>query len=240
MVNQMTAMSDTGPRYAIYFAPDATLPLWRFGSAVLGYDADTGEDVDIPPALKSAWPNWSQLTAEPRKYGFHATLKAPFRLRDGGSEADLLAVANTFGQATHRCELQGLTVATLGRFVALVPFGNTDRLQLLAAQVVDAFEALRAPLSDSDRARRLKSSLTRAQTYYLDTYGYPYVHDEFRFHMTLTAGLPAEMLANAQLRLTDLYAEVAGAGPVNVGGMALFRQDNAGARFRIIARLPLL
>ena len=233
-------MSDTGPRYAIYFAPDATLPLWRFGSAVLGYDADTGEDVDILPALNRAWPNWSQLTAEPRKYGFHATLKAPFRLRSGATEAQVLAVAKASAQQTHGCALQGLSVATLGRFVALVPVGDVAPLQALAARVDDAFEDLRAPLSEADRSRRLKSSLTRAQTYYLDTYGYPYVHDEFRFHMTLTGGLPAEMLPAVRSRLASLYAGIADTGPITVGSLTVFRQDHSAQRFRIIARLALL
>ena len=233
-------MNDTGPRYAIYFAPDAASPLWRFGSAVLGYDAEKGSDTAFPPALSNAWPKWSQLTAEPRKYGFHATLKAPFRLRGQASEADVLAAAKTFAQANQGCALQALQVATLGRFVALVPAGTVAPLQALASKVVDAFEIIRAPLSEADPVRRLKSSLTRAQTYYLDTYGYPYVHDEFRFHMTLTGGLPAEMLANVRSTLAELYAEFASTEPITIGNLAVFRQDHSGARFRIIARLPLL
>jgi putative phosphonate metabolism protein len=233
-------MSENGPRYAIYFAPDAASPLWQFGCSVLGTDAETGGDVPFAPTLESLWPDWAALTSEPRRYGFHATLKAPFRLRDGIGKTDLIDAVSRFAADQKRVELSGLRMATIGRFVALVPVGDVSRLQALAARVVDTFEHLRAPLSDADRARRLKSPLTRAQTYYLDKYGYPYVHDEFRFHMTLTGGLAKETLPAVQTQLAELFTAAVPEGAVTVGGLAVFRQDHSGARFRIVARVPLL
>lgn len=232
-------MNDAAPRYAIYFAPAATSPLWRFGSAVLGYDAETGAEVDFPPAMARAWPNWPTLTAEPRKYGLHATLKAPFRLRDGATETDLLAATKAFAQITHGCALQGLAVETIGRFVALIPVGDIALLQELAGRTVNAFEDLRAPLSDFDRARRLNSSLTPAQIANLDRYGYPYVHDEFRFHITLTGSLPAELMTDVPRQLAASFAEVVPQGPVAIDTLSIFRQDRSDARFRIIARTSL-
>ena len=233
-------MSEQGPRYAIYFAPEAPSPLWRFGCSVLGIDAETGQDVVFPAPLQNTWPNWPALTNDPRKYGFHATLMAPFRLRDGIGKAGLIDAIKTFAAHHRRCEIAGLKVAALGRFVALVPVSDVGPLQALAAQIVDQFEGIRAPLSDADRTRRLKSSLTRAQTYYLERYGYPYVHDEFRFHMTLTGGLPAGTQPTILAQLKALYAATVPHGSVLIDGLSLFRQDNPSARFRIIARLPLL
>jgi putative phosphonate metabolism protein len=233
-------MSEQGPRYAIYFAPEARSPLWRFGCSVLGTDAEAGQDVAFPATLENTWPNWPALTSDPRKYGFHATLMAPFRLRDGIGKADLIDEVRSFAAHRRSCEIAGLKVASLGRFVALVPIGDAGALQALAAQIVDQFEGIRAPLSDADRTRRLKSSLTRAQTYYLDKYGYPYVHDEFRFHMTLTGGLPAGTQAAILAQLEALYAATVPPGSVSIDGLSLFRQDNPSAHFRIIARVPLL
>ena len=79
------------PRFAIYFVPAAASALYRFGASVLGYDCYTGEAIAHPQALPEA--EWAKLTAEPTTYGFHATLKAPFRLRREFEPRDLLAAA---------------------------------------------------------------------------------------------------------------------------------------------------
>lgn len=233
-------MTAETPRYAIYFAPAAATPLWRFGSSVLGYDAASGDDTSFHWSLASAWSNWPTLTAEPRRYGFHATLKAPFRLRDGMTASGLLTAAQAIASSTPSCELQGLEVAALGRFVALVPLGPVEAVRALAARVVDAFDEWRAPMSNADRERRLVLGLTPAQAAYLDAYGYPYVHDEFRFHMTLTGRLPVDLLPRVRERLSASFAEAVPPGPVAIDAISIFRQDHTDARFRVIARLPLM
>ena len=68
------------PRYAIYYAPAPGSGLDRFGAALLGYDAFTGKDLPFPEDILQAAPDWRGLTGDPRKYGFHATLKAPLSL----------------------------------------------------------------------------------------------------------------------------------------------------------------
>ena len=52
-----------------------------------------------------------------------------------------------------------------------------------------AFNAYRAPLSAADRERRIKAKLSPRQIELMDQWGYPYVLDEYRFHMTLTGAL---------------------------------------------------
>ena len=76
------AMSEF-PRYAIYYVPDADSALSRFGAEILGYDPFTGNDVLVPGDLIMQAPDWPALIKDPRKYGFHATLKAPFPLAPG-------------------------------------------------------------------------------------------------------------------------------------------------------------
>ncbi len=86
-------MQPSSPRYAIYFTPQSSMPLARFGASVLGYDVSEGRDVPHL-ALKGIFPtDIAAATAAPRKYGFHATLAAPFYLGDGHAEADLLRSA---------------------------------------------------------------------------------------------------------------------------------------------------
>lgn len=222
------------PRYAVYYAPAADSALWRFGSATLGYDALTGEDLPfaVPPGCDPA--NWPDFTAEPRRYGFHATLKAPFELADGRSEEQLRAFARNHAAGLDPVALAGLSVTALGSFVALTPSEPSEALQRFAFSAVQAFELFRAPLSEADKARRLKSPLTPAQHAYLEAYGYPYVGDAFRFHMTLTGSLPGDQAAPVKQALEVAYAAAIPAGPVRIDRFALFRQDERAGRFRLL------
>ena len=67
-------------RYAIYYAAAPGSELDRFGANLLGYDAWSGEDLPFPDGVAERMPDWRDLTQDPRKYGFHATLKAPLAL----------------------------------------------------------------------------------------------------------------------------------------------------------------
>ncbi|TQI74132.1 putative phosphonate metabolism protein [Bosea sp. AK1] len=222
------------PRYAVYYAPAADSALWRFGSATLGYDALTGEDLPfaVPPGCDPAL--WPAFTEEPRRYGFHATLKAPFELADGRSEEQLRAFARNHAAGLDVVELAGLSVAALGSFVALTPSEPSEALQRFAFSTVQAFELFRAPLSETDKARRLRSPLTPAQHAYLEAYGYPYVGDAFRFHMTLTGSLPGDQATPVKQALETAYAAALPAGPVRIDRFALFRQDDRTGRFRLL------
>jgi putative phosphonate metabolism protein len=222
-------------RYAIYFAPPPEAALWRFGSQVIGYDAETGAEIAGPDGLALP-PDWPALTEEPRRYGFHATLKAPFQLGGGCSEADLLEAARLLAARRAAFVVPRLEVALLGSFVALVPAAPSEALDELAADCVRSFDHLRAPMSPEDRQRRLKAGLSERQTAYLDAWGYPYVFEEFRFHMTLTGSLPPERRDATRALLAEAYEGLAPGLPVE--GVALFRQDDRAGRFRILARLP--
>lgn len=230
----------TAPRYALYYAPAVESPLWRFGSAVLGYDAVAGEDV---PALVPAGcdaTSWPALTEEPRRYGFHATLKAPFELGPGRTEPQLRAFAHNVAAGLERVPLAGLSVAALGRFVALIPSAESQALQRFAFALVQAFEPFRAVLSEADMARRLQSPLTPAHRAYLEAYGYPYVGDAFRFHMTLSGSLPAEQVSTVKDALALAYAQAVPQDvPVAVDRIALFKQDTRKSRFRLLDSLTL-
>lgn len=224
----------SSPRYALYYAPAADSALWRFGSAVLGYDALTGDEPAflVPAGCDPA--EWPELTAEPRRYGFHATLKAPFELAQGRSEEQLRAFTRNQAAAMETVTLAGLSVSALGRFVALTPAEPSEALQRLAFALVQAFEPFRAPLSEADKARRLKSPLTPAQHAYLEAYGYPYVGDGFRFHMTLTGSLPPERVEPVRQALDRAHAQAVPACPVPIDRIALYRQDDRALRFRLI------
>jgi putative phosphonate metabolism protein len=223
-------------RYALFFAPSPDSDLWRFGARTLGYDAATGQDV--PFYSPAGAENWDRLTAEPRGYGFHATLKAPIHLAEGRTEADLVAAMNAFAAETPVVTLEGLEVSNIGPFFALTPLGDRTALNELAARVVVDFDDFRAPLSEHDRARRLANPLSERQITHLDRYGYPYVLDDFRFHMTLTGPIHADLRDGIRAHLEERFEAKVAPGAVEIDALTLFRQDASGARFRILARAP--
>ncbi len=226
-------------RYAIYLAPPPDSALWRFGSSVVGYDAETGEDI-APPALAGFTPEeWFEQTHEPRRYGFHGTLKAPFRLAEGADETDLFAALARFAAGHHPFELPPLEVRQIGTFIALVPPAPVPALEDLAADAVEELDALRAPLSEAEIARRKPERLSARQLAYLHRYGYPYVREEFRFHMTLSSALAEPALGRATQALCDAYAASGAHLPVKVEDAALYVQEAPGMRFRILHRAPL-
>jgi putative phosphonate metabolism protein len=229
----------SSPRYALYFAPPAGGALWHFGSAMLGYDAVTGEELAVTAPAGCDPARWAELTAEPRRYGFHATLKAPFELAAGRSEPQLRAFAHNLAATLAPVPLPGLCVTALGSFVALTPAQPSPALQDMAFRVVQAFEPFRAPLGEADLARRLRSPLTPAQRAYLEAYGYPYIGDAFRFHMTLTGNVPAEQVAAIREALDSAFRKAVPAGPVAIDRLALFRQETRDSRFRLIDSVPL-
>ncbi len=227
------------PRYAIYYAPRPASALWRFGSETIGYDAADGSRprMLVPDGFSAE--EWLDLTREPRRYGFHATLKAPFVLTEGRSEDELLAMLRNAATGLARVPLGGLVVATIGSFTALVPAGDTASLDALAFFVVRAFEPFRAPMSVADRERRLKSPLTPRQIVQLDRWGYPYVGEDFRFHMTLTGPLHADVRDVVREGLVRLHAERVAHEPVVVDRLCVFKQERRDGPFRIFGDADL-
>jgi putative phosphonate metabolism protein len=226
------------PRYAIYHAPPVDAPLTRFGAALVGYDAFAPTDLAHPAEATAAFSDWHELTADPRKYGFHATLKAPFLLKDGATEADLIESFDRFVAMPRTIPVITPVVRAISSFIAVVPETPVAALSQLADDCVTEFEPLRAPLSDHDRQRRLKSPLTPRQIEHLDRWGYPYVFQEFRFHMTLTGSLPGEKREAVLPFLQGEFAKLDLASHA-IGEIAIFRQANSEARFTVLRHTAL-
>ena len=218
-------------RYAIYVLPEAGSPLWSFGSRAIGYDSQSGEAVSFHDHAFYQRDDILELTADPRRYGFHATLKPPFSLAQGRTIKELEAALTTFVSKRTAFTVDELVVARLGDFLALVPAEPIESLAALAADCVTTFEPFRAPLSAADRERRLKSPLTDRQITYLDKWGYPYVLDEFRFHMTLTGRLPEDAISDGLATLQANYAPISQA--IQFDSVCLCEQPDRESRFRL-------
>lgn len=220
-------------RYAIYYLPRADNSLWRFGCSVIGYDASSGQNVETClPAF-----DLKPLTTEPARYGFHATLKAPFRLAEGASERDLVEAVAAFARTQAPVDLGHLVVKRIAGFIALAPKSPPVQLGEFAALCVQKFDIFRAPMSGDERRRRLLAPLSPRQQTYLDLWGYPYVLDEFRFHMTLTDSLPEDVSEPLRQALEQLYAPID--ITCRIEDISLCAQTQPNERFRQIGRFKL-
>ncbi|MCP3371076.1 DUF1045 domain-containing protein [Bradyrhizobium cajani] len=226
------------PRYAIYFAAGADSALSRFGAELLGYDAYTGNELPFPEEALHVAPDWRDVSADPRKYGFHATLKAPMTLAPGRTEAELAAACAAFAGKARRIPAIRPVVDSISGFIAVIPAEPVDAPQQLAADCVRDFDSFRAALTTEDRERRKPEKLSERQRDYLDRWGYPYVMEEFRFHMTLTGRLDAERRGPILEMLRAKFAALK-LDTLAIDRIALFRQDNAASRFRIIGEWAL-
>jgi putative phosphonate metabolism protein len=215
-------------RYAIYYVPTADDPLWDFANRWLGRNPETGAVFDCD----------ASVVADPRRYGFHATLKPPFALAPGKHEAELVAALADFARRTAPFDVPDMRVAKLGRFLAIVPGTHSPALHALADACVRDFDFFRAPADEAELAKRRKGGLSAREDEHLVRWGYPYVFDTFRFHMTLSGRLD-------DITATRLEAELAAATsdmlkrPLAVREIALFTEPEAGADFVLTRRLPL-
>lgn len=224
-------------RYAIYFAPRLGNPLKHFADAWLGRDPDRDERVPQPVVEGITAERLHEITAFPRHYGFHATLKAPFTPASGVESDALLGDVEAFAAARRPMRVR-LKVDELSRFLALVPAQPAPEVDRLAEDCVREFDRYRAPLSAEDRVRREPEGLSEEERKHLERWGYPYVFDRFRFHMTLTGPLERperdEVKAILQAALASHLA-----APMPIDQLALFVQIHRVAPFRVVARFPL-
>lgn len=181
--------SDHPHRVALYWAPRPHSAMWRTGCQWLGRDAATGERTPPPAIGGVAKEAFEALTADPRRYGWHATLKPPFRLQEGTGLNDVDAAVQTLAGRFKVSAMPALRVETLGNFLALRPQDAPVAANALAAACVQALQPLSRPLSADDLQRRRRVALTPHQDALLQRWGYPWVFDEFRFHCSLTGPL---------------------------------------------------
>ncbi len=222
-------------RYAIYFAPAADSALWRFATSWLGRDPEAGIDIKQPEIAGLPAETLARVTSSPRRYGFHGTLKPPFRLAQGADPDGLRGELSTFAADRTAFDLPPLRVSALDGFLALTPTHVSKDLDDLAADCVRAFDAFRAPPDEDELARRRAHGLNDRQATHLARWGYPYVLDQFRFHMTLSERLDEGLRETVQ-RILEREAAPALAAPVRIDSFALFHEPAQGAQFRLIAR----
>ncbi|EJN03911.1 DUF1045 domain-containing protein [Phyllobacterium sp. YR531] len=225
-------------RYAIYFTPPSSDPLLKVAANWLGRNAFTGQPVRAPQIRNLAHEEITKLTESARRYGFHATLKAPFHLADGLEERELLSALMHFASSMKPVEIPKLKIANLDGFFALIPDEPVAKLNQLANDIVVAFDRFRAPPSAQEVARRNPERMSVSERRNLEQWGYPYVFDDFRFHMTLTNPV-AEPEQERISQMLSEFLEPVLEEPVEINNIALFTEAEPGAPFEVHSLHPL-
>jgi hypothetical protein len=205
-------------RAALYWVPALNDPLFALGSAWLGRDAETGAAVKQPDIRGIA-----DITAAASRYGLHATLRPPMRLATGWEE--FCEAAHGVAASCTAFALPPLEVFTIGGFIALRESVPCPPLRVLADRCVEATERHRLRPRAEELARRRAAGLTPRQDALLESFGYPYVFDEWFFHITLTRRLTTEEMAWMRPLVEAHFAPVL-AGPRMVEDVCICTQDD--------------
>lgn len=225
-------------RYAIYFAPAEDTGIWQFGINWLGRDPVSGRALPQPEVPGLSTDALAAATESPRNYGFHATLKPPFHLADGCTADALSEAVRSFAAGRAAFHAPPVSVQRIGRFQAFALTAPSADMARLAADCVMAFDQFRAPPSEAELAKRRGRGLSERQELYLQQWGYPYVMEEFRFHMTMLGSTSDEALHEAVMAyLVPLAARFA-EEPLAVDAVCLYRQETREAPFLLVERFP--
>jgi hypothetical protein len=180
------------------------------------------------------------MVEEPRRYGFHATLKAPFYVLPACTQAQLIDAFESFAISERQTPAMVPVIELLDGFAAVLPRDSESAIDALAARCTTVFDVFRAPLSAHERARRVAAGLSSTQIRNLDRWGYPYTFSDFRFHMTLTGRIAPEARVRTLAALRRSFERLCGSQTIAVDRLVLLKQVAAQPNFRVLSQVRLL
>lgn len=230
----MKSDTSTNPyRCAIYFTPAPFTEWWMAGTQWLGRCAITGA-TPAPPDIPGLSPEvFGACTADPRRYGWHATLKAPFTLSPEKTLPEVVSRMRELGSRLQSFTLPPLRVSTEGGFLALRPQGDTAQIEHTAAACVQDLHDLALPLSAVELARRRRVPLTPDQDRLLVQWGYPWVLSHFQFHLSLTGPLQPLAVTERQALVQAAEGHFHALPSCRFEHLALFTEAEKGADFQL-------
>lgn len=225
-------------RYAVYYAPRAG-DFANATAAWLGRNCETG--LALPqPAFEGLSDTLFSLTTKPRKYGFHGTLRAPFRPADAQDSVSIAAAVAAIAAHLSPARCDGLEVGNpYGFGVAFKPIGDETEILTLAASVVERTDHLRAQLTPEEIAQRERNeNLNSRQQKYLHRWGYPMVMEELSFQLTLSNRVNSEVQIALEAAVA-LHFEGILPIPFVIEDLCLFGEEAETGMFRLLNRYPI-
>lgn len=228
----------TYERYAIYWVPPEVSALGQFARRWMRLSSDSGER-KVPQETFGLNADLARkATEKPGRYGFHATIKAPFRPVAGVGESELRQEMEAFCAKRRRVQTAPLGLERFTSYLALCPTGQRSDLEWLASDCVTHFDRFRAPLSDKDRARR-NTDMPEPERLYFEQFGYPYIFSRFYFHISLAGPLEERELDLVASALRPELAALCRDDFV-LTDLCLVGDPGGGAPFRTVGRFPLI
>ena len=224
-------------RFAAYYAPEQDSTLWQAGNRWLGLDPQSGQA--LLPSISGRLPGPLQPVMDaPRRYGWHATLKAPFSLAPGVTVGALHEAMQALCSLHRAFVMPLLKVQRLDNFLALVPAQASPEIQDVSDACVMTLHPLAQALPPSEVQRRRGGGLSDEQEHMLQQWGYPHVLKQFQFHMSLTGSLAGVSAVDVQLLIAQAQAIFEDLAPTRFDGVALVGESVSGAAFNVLHRYP--
>jgi putative phosphonate metabolism protein len=225
-------------RYAVYYAPHPQSDLGRFGNAWLGRDPLANIELARPALAGLKVNDVIAATTSPTRYGFHGTLKPPFTLKQGQSRSGLEAALEKLCADITPVTCGPLTLKSISGFLALIPTDPVAPLEHLAARMVRDLDDFRQPEDATAMNKRRAAGLSARQENYLVTWGYPYVMEDFRFHLTLSNKLAPKQLERFEASLASTAAPLCQTAFI-IDDICLFGDPGDGKPFHLLRRFAL-
>ena len=227
-------------RYAVYFAPNVEQQWWTQASQWLGRCA-VSQQMNAQPLIAGvSAQRFAELTEHPRRYGFHATMRAPFILASQYQPNELIDRVNMFCQQVKPFVLPRLQVTLLDQFLALVPERNLSQVTMLEEHCVTALNDYAEPLGPEELSRRRSAGLSSQEDALLLRWGYPYVLERFRFHCSLTGSLAKATHQEVSAITEAAHQHFDQLPPCIFDSLAIFVEPTRGADFVLLHQCPLI
>ena len=225
-------------RFAIYFVPPESNDLTRFTASWFGWDVYKGIKVDYP-VLHNLNYDIKEITNTPSKYGFHGTLKAPFSLVPDKTIDDLKLSLSMLSRSIKKFEIPSICLRIIDEFIAIVPTSQNESIHSLAKKCLEDLDSFREAESDEILNKRRSGRLSTSEEHNLLKWGYPYVLDDFQFHLTMTGKLPLKVCKHVFSVLSLELHEVLNA-PLFIGKICLVGENKMDGKFGVIEEFSLV
>jgi hypothetical protein len=220
-------------RHAIYYVPDPSSALHELCSSWLGRDVFSNETLPQPDDRLTGF------TMDACRYGFHGTLKPPFYMKENVSVDMFESALRNLANQHESFSIGPIELRMINGFLALVPVDENVELSHLAADCVQQLDNFRTPPGEAEMRKRRAAGLTVTQDALLQRWGYPYVLEEFRFHLTLTSRISAEdaewIYPSAQIHFKSVLGR-----PLHIDALTHLVEPDDGEDFIVRTRLPLV